>query len=134
MKIKNVDAMDAYDSLSVLMNANVPSLKGRYAISRAYQKLNEAIKPLMDLRNDLVKQYNDIVNEKTGEVQIKEGMEKEFKEKWDEFIAMEIDIDTYKINLDYLEGATLIQEDKEISIPAIHIHRLRFLINADKEV
>lgn len=134
MKVK--DVLSAWESLSILStSASIPTLKGQYSISRAYDKLKPSIDPLFKQRKGIYEEYYEI-EDKTGIVKdLKENVDKaEFDKKIEEFNEMDIQVDIYKINLNDLEGTKIILKDKEISLPPIHLSYLKdFIIDLKLE-
>jgi len=126
MEKKVSEIFDIWEFISTLSkNAEVPSFKGRYAISRAYEKLKASVQPLIDEKNNLLKKYYEILpNGQTGK--ILEDMKKEdFEEEFKTFSNELIEVDVFQIKLSYLEDVKVYDlKGNQISMPAIYFNVL----------
>jgi hypothetical protein len=126
ISMKNEEALEAWDALSNLSkNADIPSFQGRYAVSRAFDKLKEAVNALFEEKNNILKKYYDLEN---GMVKnIKEGMSEEDSSKeLQEFFNSEIKVEVYQIRLSSLRNACVFNQNQEkISMPAIYLSTLK---------
>jgi hypothetical protein len=136
MKLSVQQALNAWESLSVLStNADIPSIKGRYAISRAYDKLKPAILPIIKQQTEIYNKYYNV--KENGTFNLIEDLKKDVsKDDYDkeitEFNEMEIEVDIYDINFLDFEDAKIMLKDKKISMPAIHFSNLQGWIEEEK--
>jgi hypothetical protein len=125
------DVFLAWGSIqSLATKAIIPSIRGRYAISRAYDKLLPTIKRLEEERNNLIKEFNNLDEKTQISIGLKEGKSQvEFDQKFKEFSEMDIEIDIYKIHLSDLNDVKFPREQGEdVPLPAIHLSWLKDFI------
>jgi hypothetical protein len=125
------DVFLAWGSIQLLATkAIIPRVRGRYAISRAYDKLLPTIKRLEEERNNLIKEFNNLDENTKLSIGLKEGVSQaEFDQKFKEFSEMDIEIDIYKIHLSDLDDVKLPREQgDDVPLPAIHLSWLKDFI------
>jgi hypothetical protein len=131
------DVFSAWGSIqSLATKAIIPSIRGRYAISRAYDKLLPTIKRLEEERNKIIKEYCNLDEKTQISTGLKEGKNQaEFDQKFKEFTEMDIEVDIYKIHLSDLNDVKFPREQgDDVPLPAIHLSWLKDFIIEEDEV
>jgi hypothetical protein len=123
VKLTRKNAITHWNRLSTLAtNCNVPNDSGWYAITRAHEKMNSAIKPLIEIRQKIEKKY--LNRDKSGRSidELRDGITwEEFDAAIEEFEAGDdIEVEVYKIKISTLKNATMtnMMTGQPVSIPA----------------
>lgn len=119
-KSERPEAIDIWNKLNVLANASIPDRSGKYALTRSFDLMQPAIKPLLKER-ELIDKKLFKRDEKTGEyIEKRTQSGKILNELKDEFIFEDyekeienfnngdpIEFEVYKIKLSSLDTATI---------------------------
>lgn len=127
-------ALNAWEALTELSKkANVPDFKASYAIARSYEKLSNALQPIFEEKNKIIKKYFEL--DETGKIKsLLGGMEKdEFNKEMKEFVDTQIEIEIYLIKLSSMKDITIANIEQQISLPPIYLIILKEWIEDDME-
>lgn len=105
MKVKLLDIVNSNQVLNKLLNSNKMPVKEAYMLSRSVKKIQEELTEFDNVRVKLVKE----LGEKTegDNYIIKQENEGIFREKIDEILNTEIEVNITKIGIDKLDGLGL---------------------------
>ena len=100
MKVTYNDIIRASSSMKKLCERELP-VKSAIALSRLVKKMNEEIEIFYKEQRKIVEKYG-IVNEETGDFKICEKNQKDYADKMTELFALEVEIDSEKIEIEGL--------------------------------
>ncbi|MCK9282402.1 MAG: hypothetical protein M0P71_17440 [Melioribacteraceae bacterium] len=133
MKMTFQELINAWNSINQLAtNADIPSRKASYAISRMFDILESAIKPYNKEAKKFETDWNDLDADK--KYKLKEGKtEKEYEEAKEAFLSTEVEVNTYELDINELKDVTLFFgfKQEKISILPIHYRNLKYFITGE---
>lgn len=133
MKMTFHELVNAWNSINQLAtNADIPSLKASYAISRMFDKLEAAIKPYQKEAKRFENDWNDI--DDAGNYKLKKDFtQNEYENAKEAFLSTEVDVDTYELDINELKDATVFVglKQEKILIPALHFKNLKYFITGE---